>query len=216
DFPGFRWSMPPSSPSRRSSPCSTASSSPGPEQIGVPSRRVETVSSRAAARRQTAAARRRTAAARRQTARRRVSAMPSSTGPIPTAARKVTLTAPRRPDEIFAAQREYRWVTKASTAAERAAHLTRLREAIVAHLDEIREALHSDLMRPPRPRMPSEVAAVLTDIDQAVAHLEEWMAPAPVTPASFLGRVEAYVQYEARGICLLFAPWNFPFGLLFQ
>jgi len=126
------------------------------------------------------------------------------------------LTAPRRPDEIFAAQREHRWVTKASTAAERAAHLTRLREAIVAHLDEIREALHSDLMRPPRPRMPPEVAAVLTDIDQAVAHLEEWMAPAPVTPASFLGRVEAYVQYEARGICLLFAPWNFPFGLLFQ
>jgi aldehyde dehydrogenase (NAD+) len=119
--------------------------------------------------------------------------------------------------KIFETQRRHRWVTKTSTVEERTGHLIRLRTAITDHLDEIRAALHADLLRPPRPRVPSEVAAVLADIDDAVAHLAEWMAPTPLTPPPFLGAgAQELVQYEARGVTLLFAPWNFPFGLLFQ
>ncbi|WP_261553910.1 aldehyde dehydrogenase family protein [Frankia tisae] len=120
-------------------------------------------------------------------------------------------------EKVFDAQRRHRWITKTSTVEERIRHLTRLRAAITDHLDEIRAALHADLLRPPRPRVPVEVAAVLADIDDAGAHLAEWTAPTPLTPPPYLGAgAEEFVQYEARGVCLLFAPWNFPFGLLFQ
>ncbi|HEY3259405.1 MAG TPA: aldehyde dehydrogenase family protein [Pseudonocardiaceae bacterium] len=115
---------------------------------------------------------------------------------------------------VFGAQRASRWTRKRSTADERRERLLRLRHAVLRYADDVARALNADLRRPLDGPVPSEVRVVVKDIDDALAHLEEWMAPTEV-PSSFAGTT-AHIQYEARGIVLLFGPWNFPFSLVFQ
>ncbi|MFM6914367.1 MAG: aldehyde dehydrogenase family protein, partial [Aquirufa sp.] len=44
-------------------------------------------------------------------------------------------------------------------------------------------------------------------------HLKSWMKPQKVdTPLLLLG-TQGYVQMEAKGMCLIIAPWNYPFNL---
>lgn len=117
---------------------------------------------------------------------------------------------------VFDAQREHRWVVKQTTAEERRGVLERLKAAVLANSDEVMAALHADLGRPAR-LSKTEIGAVLHDIDDAVSHLDAWMAPSPVEPAAHFGAgAHAEVRYEGRGVVLLFGPWNFPFGLVFE
>ncbi|NKY43829.1 aldehyde dehydrogenase family protein [Nocardia cerradoensis] len=62
--------------------------------------------------------------------------------------------------------------------------------------------------------MNAEVAGTLKAIDYALEHLESWMEPAVREPG--LGQSSVCIQYEARGVCLLFGPWNFPFNLVMK
>src|ERR1700733_4862826 len=128
--------------------------------------------------------------------------------------RMPNLTASPDIDEIFAIQRRHRWIAKQSSADERLAMLKRLKNAIVENLDDVKQALHDDLLRAPRAAM-IEIGAVLADIDDAVEHLREWMAETPIAPAPIFGDARASIRYEGRGVVLLFGPWNFPFGLVF-
>jgi aldehyde dehydrogenase (NAD+) len=117
---------------------------------------------------------------------------------------------------VFDAQRDHRWVAKQATALDRIATLVRLKTAIVSGTDDVITALHADLGRPRR-LSKTEIAAVLHDIDEAIANIDDWMAPTQVTPASHFGTgAHAEIRYEGRGVVLLFGPWNFPFGLVFQ
>ena len=125
---------------------------------------------------------------------------------------------PMTPDalkSLFDKQRRHRWVTKTSTAAQRAELLTQLKAEIRASIDEISAALNEDLLRTQRAAK-VEVAPVLADIDDAIANLDRWMAPTEYAPIPALGDAATAVRYEARGVCLLFGPWNFPFALVFQ
>lgn len=116
-------------------------------------------------------------------------------------------------DRVFAVQRAHKWIVKNSTAAERKAKLLRLKEAVLANADAIRQALHADL-RKPEAEAAGEIGSVENDINDALEHIESWMAPVEVSPA-FAG-ARARIVYEARGVCLVFGPWNFPFQLLFE
>jgi len=120
-------------------------------------------------------------------------------------------------ERVFALQREHRWKAKNSDAAHRKAMLTRLKESVIAHADDARDALYADLGKPPEEPMMAEVMTVLGDIEEALAHLEEWMAPVDLDPTP--GRLisegsKARIQYEGRGVVLLFGPWNFPYQLV--
>ncbi len=116
---------------------------------------------------------------------------------------------------VFGLQHRHKWTLKRSSAAERKQRLRRLGQAVAGSADAIRQALHADL-RKPVAEAAAEIASVEADIDDALAHLDEWMEPLEIQPASQFGAAKARVVYEARGICLLFAPWNFPFQLLFE
>ena len=126
--------------------------------------------------------------------------------------------APVSPAEIqrlFALQRGRRAALKAGTAVDRLQRLSRLREAIVAHADEIDEALHLDLRKERQGLKHFEIQSVLQEIDTAVAELGTWMAPEEVTPSPHFAGNRTYVMYEPRGVVLLFGPWNFAFNLVF-
>ncbi len=117
--------------------------------------------------------------------------------------------------ETFAAQRSYKWVVKNSSAAERKAKLARLKQAILDSADAIAQALRADL-RKPAAEIAGEIGSVGNDINDAVEHLDEWMRPIELPPNPAFQGARSRIVYEARGTCLIFGPWNFPFQLLFE
>jgi aldehyde dehydrogenase (NAD+) len=116
---------------------------------------------------------------------------------------------------IFELQRSNRLNLKRSTAEQRKAKLQKLRDVIVARADEIDDALFQDLRKQRLGIEHYEIQSALGEIDVALAGLEDWMQPEAVEPTPQLGGKKTYIQYEPRGVCLLFGPWNFPFSLVF-
>jgi aldehyde dehydrogenase (NAD+) len=118
-------------------------------------------------------------------------------------------------ERIFVLQRANRAALKATTAEQRKAKLQALRNAIVARADEIDEALFLDLRKPRMGLQHYEIQSVLEEIDTALEGLDQWMRPQTVVPSPHFKGNKVYVQYEPRGVCLLFGPWNFAFSLVF-
>jgi len=117
-------------------------------------------------------------------------------------------------ERIFALQREHQWDVKASSAAERKAKLARLKAAVEAHADEIVAAVREDTRKPEAEIRVTEVLNVLGNIQLNIDSVEEWMKPVEVTPSKNAGD-KAMIVPEARGVCLILGPWNFPLGLTF-
>ena len=119
-------------------------------------------------------------------------------------------------NRVFAAQRANRLALKSSSAEERSVRLKRLREEIIRRATEVDECLHADLRKPRMGADHFEIAGIVGEIDITVAELERWMASQPVETSGFLAGNTAFIQYEARGVVLLFGPWNFAFALIFS
>lgn len=114
-------------------------------------------------------------------------------------------------ERLFQLQRKHQWVMRASTADERKQRLIRLKESLLAHADEAIAAMTADLGRPAEL---NEVFPPIEKIDIALSKLDEWMAPEVVEDLT--RATSAEVRWEPRGVVLLFGPWNFPIGLLFE
>ncbi len=79
----------------------------------------------------------------------------------------------------------------------------------------ISNAVYQDFKKPQTESDISELYPVLTEIRHTLAHLEEWAKPQKIdAPITYLG-TRAEVRYEPKGVCLIIAPWNFPFNLCF-
>ncbi len=115
---------------------------------------------------------------------------------------------------IFDLQQQHQWNMKASSADERKTLLSQLRDAVKAHGDEIIEAVKKDTRKPEMEVGITEVANVVANIDRNINNLDEWMRPLDV-PSSLDPDDSAQILYEARGVCLILGPWNFPLGLVF-
>jgi aldehyde dehydrogenase (NAD+) len=116
---------------------------------------------------------------------------------------------------VYALQTQYKWIVKRSSAEVRKRKLRNFKAAIERHTEVIYEALAEDL-RKPAAESAGEVSSVLADIDDALAHIGDWMRPVAIHPAPMFGDAKAHVMYEGRGVCLIFGAWNFPFQLLFE
>jgi aldehyde dehydrogenase (NAD+) len=115
-------------------------------------------------------------------------------------------------ERIFALQKAYQWEVKASTAEQRKARLQKLKAAMEKHADEIVAAVQKDTRKPEGEIRVTEVMGVIGHIDRNINNLEEWMKPVEVKP-SLNENDKARIVYEARGVCLILGPWNFPLGL---
>jgi aldehyde dehydrogenase (NAD+) len=114
---------------------------------------------------------------------------------------------------VFALQRVQQWDNKASTAEQRKEKLRRLKAAVEAHADEIIAAVRLDTRKPLQEIRVTEVLNVLSNIDRNINSLDEWMKPVEVKP-SLNPADTARIVHEARGVCLILGPWNFPLGLV--
>jgi aldehyde dehydrogenase (NAD+) len=115
---------------------------------------------------------------------------------------------------VFALQRAHQWDVKASTAEERKAKLAALKTAVEAHAEDIIAAVREDTRKPVGEIRVTEVLNVVGNIQRNIDNLDQWMAPTEITP-SLNPNDKAQIVYEARGVCLILGPWNFPLGLTF-
>jgi aldehyde dehydrogenase (NAD+) len=113
---------------------------------------------------------------------------------------------------VFALQQANQWNVKASTAEVRKAKLAKLKAAVDAHTDAIIAAVLEDTRKPEGEIRVTEVLNVTGNIQRNIDNLDAWMAPTEITP-SLNPNDKAQILYEARGVCLILGPWNFPLGL---
>ena len=115
---------------------------------------------------------------------------------------------------VFALQQEHQWDVKASSAAARKAKLEALKAAVEAHADDIVAAVQADTRKPEGEIRVTEVMNIVNNIKLNIECLEDWMKPTEVTPTNNPND-KAMIVPEARGVCLILGPWNFPLGLTF-
>ena len=122
--------------------------------------------------------------------------------------------APARMKQVFEQQRNTSQAWRSSTAEERIARLRKMLHWIDQNRDAIQQALYTDFQKPHPETDVTEIYPVKAEINHAIKHLKDWMKPQKVkTPLTFLG-TRSYIQYEPKGVCLIIAPWNYPFNLL--
>ena len=102
-----------------------------------------------------------------------------------------------------------------TTAKQRKAMLKKLLNVIVEHRADIQNAMLADYSRHPIETDLAETWLAVKEIKFAIRHLDFWMRPKRVpTSFAFFG-ARSQINYEAKGVALIIAPWNFPFNLTF-
>jgi aldehyde dehydrogenase (NAD+) len=115
--------------------------------------------------------------------------------------------------ETFERLRARRWDMSRTSAKERIARLQRLRSVIVERREALYQALHADFRKPAAEVESSEVLMVLAELAHTIKNLEKWMKPRKVGTPVLLTGTRSEVRYEAKGVVLVMAPWNYPFQL---
>lgn len=104
-------------------------------------------------------------------------------------------------------------VISKKTLWERKVTLKKMKSWIKKHQDEIITELQKDFKKSPEDIMISEIKPIIDEIKHAYSHLRFWAeTEKKATPLALLG-TKAKVIREAKGVCLIIAPWNFPFQL---
>jgi aldehyde dehydrogenase (NAD+) len=115
---------------------------------------------------------------------------------------------------VFALQQAHQWETKATSTAQRKEKLGKLKSAVESHADEIVAAVKQDTRKPDGEIRVTEVLGVIGNIQKNIDNLDEWMQAVEVIPSAN-AKDTARIVHEARGVCLILGPWNFPLGLTF-
>ena len=115
--------------------------------------------------------------------------------------------------DAFLTQKEY-FQSGATLPLEfQLAQLRSLYRGIKRFEPQILEALRSDLGKSAEESYMSEIGMCLTEIRHTARHLREWSRPQRVpTPLMHFPGSSRIVR-EPRGVCLIIAPWNYPFLL---
>jgi aldehyde dehydrogenase (NAD+) len=116
-------------------------------------------------------------------------------------------------ERIFALQQFHQWEMKATTAEQRREKLRKLKSVVETHGDEIVAAVKQDIRKPEGEIRVTELLNVTANIERNINNLDEWMKPVEVVPSQNKSD-KARIVYEARGVCLILGPWNFPLGLV--
>lgn len=96
---------------------------------------------------------------------------------------------------------------------ERKKRLSALRQWIHRHRLEIQEAAYNDFRKPSMEIDATEIFHVLNEIKVAVNSLDRWASPKKIDAPLYLAGTRSWIRYEPRGVCLIIAPWNYPFSL---
>ena len=102
---------------------------------------------------------------------------------------------------------------KSLSLKTRKEQLEKLRTWIHSNRSAIHEAMYADFKKPSAEVDGIELFHVLNEIKYALDNIAAWVTPKKIdAPITMLG-TRSFIQYEARGLCLIIAPWNYPFSL---
>lgn len=96
---------------------------------------------------------------------------------------------------------------------KRKEHLTKLKNSINLHREEIEKALFKDLRKSKFESTISEIDFVVNGIDFALKNLKKWMKPKKVHSPLVHFPSQSFIYSEPLGQILIIGPWNYPFNL---
>jgi aldehyde dehydrogenase (NAD+) len=116
-------------------------------------------------------------------------------------------------NHVFKAQLAYKYLLRQNNAAERIAKLKALKSAIKQHEAKLYLALQSDLRKSDFESAVTELIFIYGEIDYAIKKLSSWMTAKRIGKTLSSPFAKNRIYYEPKGVCLIIAPWNYPFQL---
>ena len=114
---------------------------------------------------------------------------------------------------FFQKQKHQSLAQRLQPIKERKKMLREFSDFILANREKIGQAIHRDFGKPLLEVDLSEIYPVLSEIRKAIENLDQWTAPQKVdAPLTYLG-TRSKIVFEPKGVCLIIAPWNYPFSL---
>lgn len=96
---------------------------------------------------------------------------------------------------------------------DRIVKLRSLQQWLEKNQHRVKSAIYKDFKKPEASVFTTELLPLFSELKYTMSNLREWMKPTKVAaPLPLLG-TKSYIQYEAKGVCLIIAPWNYPFLL---
>lgn len=115
--------------------------------------------------------------------------------------------------EAFARHRNTVATLRKEPISGRKARLVKLRNWVHTNRSAIHKAMYSDFQKNATEVDTVELYHVLQEIKHTLSNIDVWSRRKKVdAPITMLG-TRSYIQYEPRGVCLIIAPWNYPFSL---
>lgn len=117
-------------------------------------------------------------------------------------------------DSIFKSQLAYQYTLRKSNATDRISKLKTLKAIIEKYEDKLYAALQNDLRKSKFESAATEIIFIYGELDFAIKNVRSWMKP------KYAGKVlsnpfsKNRIYYEPKGVCLIIAPWNYPFQLV--
>jgi len=116
---------------------------------------------------------------------------------------------------VFDGQRATALRLRTSTLEERLDKIKKLKNALLAHREELLAAGYADFKKPPAEVELTELLPVIAEANDAIRKLKSWMKSTQVWPSRATLGLKAWVQYEPKGRTLIISPWNYPVNLTF-
>jgi aldehyde dehydrogenase (NAD+) len=115
--------------------------------------------------------------------------------------------------ESFSQQQKQALALRSEPLENRKKRLRALREWIKKNREAIQQAVYSDFKKPSVEVDATEIFPALDEIKLALDNLDRWAKPKKIdAPLTLLG-TRSHIMYEPKGVCLIIAPWNYPFNL---
>ncbi|MNJ94878.1 Aldehyde dehydrogenase [compost metagenome] len=113
-------------------------------------------------------------------------------------------------EQVFLHQKNYSLVLRTEPCKVRIELLTTLEKMVDDNQEDIAKALYEDFKKPSAEALSTEIYPLLSEIRYLKKRLKKWMSPFyRGTPPSLMGS-KSWIQYQARGACLVISPWNYP------
>ena len=116
--------------------------------------------------------------------------------------------------QLFEGQRDFFKMGKSRELSFRIEQLKKLKKVIQENEEAILDALALDMSKPRFEAYSSEIGFVYAEINHCLKNLKSWAKPKKVGSPIFSFPSKSYILPEAKGVCLIIGPWNYPFQLV--
>ncbi len=115
---------------------------------------------------------------------------------------------------LFELQKKKSQKLRGGEISERKIKLRLIKNWVTVNTDKIIQALYNDFKKPEVEVLLSEIQPVIAAARHTINNVHRWARPKKVpTPLTLFG-ASSSIHVEPKGVCLIIAPWNYPFNLI--